>query len=174
VSVLLDGEEYTIPALPARAWVVAHLDDDPLAVFPGLLPDDDEDALLDAIDDDEDTLTHQRCIDVGLAVLSQASGGWRWWEADRLVAVAAANWAMLDGGTARRGVDLLALPLDRFLAAVYAWRIENATKEDREEFLRWLEAPPLTAYDAEDPDALEHEAESFLAVAGQLGAFGGG
>lgn len=170
----LDGERYEIPALPAREWLVAHLDDDPLAIFPGLLADDDEDALLDAIEDDEDPLTSQRCSDLGLALLGEASGGWRWWEADRLVHVAIAGWAYLDGPAARQGVDLLELPFDRFCSAVYSWRVENAEKKDREEFDRWLSAPPpaiLLASD-EDPEdwQLEEEASSFLAVAGALGA----
>lgn len=170
----LDGDDYEIPALPARAWILAHLDEDPLAIFPGLLPDEDDvDVLLDAVEDPDDELTAQRCTDIGLALLGQAAGGWRWWEADRLIHVAIAGWHYLDGHAARRGVDLLALPLDRFCAAVYSWRIENAPEKDRNEFERWLRDPPVDL--VEDPDdlpewAAEEEAASFLAVAGALGA----
>jgi len=169
----LDGEPYEIPALPARAWLLAHLDEDPLAIFPGLLADEDDvDDLLDAVDDEDDPLTAQRCVDLSLALLGEASGGWRWWEADRLVTVAIANWPMLDGPAARRGVDLLALPFDRFCSAVYSWRVEHAPEKDRDEFDRWLTMAPAGAIDVDDVDdrLAEEEAASFLAVAGALGA----
>lgn len=168
----LDGDDYEIPALPARAWIMAHLDEDPLAIFPGLLPQVDEDLILDAVDDDDDELTEQRCSDIGLSLLGQASGGWRWWEADKLIGVAIAGWPYLDGPAARRGVDLLELPLDRFCSAVYSWRVEEATEKDRDDFDRWLMEPPADVIG--DPDdaseeAIEEDAASFLAVAGALG-----
>lgn len=171
----LDGEQYEIPRLPARAWIVAHLDDDPLAIFPGLLAsEDDVDDLLDAVDDEDDPLTAQRCTDLGLALFAEASGTWRWWEAARLVEVAIRGWQMLDGQGARRGVDLLELTLERFCSSVYSWRVENADQKDRDEFHRWLEAPPPSVLltDDEEPDdwRVQEEAESFLAVAGALGA----
>lgn len=172
VPFTLDGDEYEIPALPARAWVLAHLDDDPLAIFPGLLPEEDADLVLDAVEDEDDELDEQRCSDLGLDLLGVAAG-WRWWEADRLIHVAIAGWPHLDGPAAQQGVDLLDLPLDRFCSVVYAWRLKHATEKDRDEFLRWLSAPPLNALG--DPDdvseeVLEDEAQSFLAVAGALGA----
>lgn len=168
----LDGDEYEIPALPARAWIMAHLDEDPLAIFPGLLPEADEDLILDAVEDPDDDLTEQRCSDIGLSLLGQAAGGWRWWEADKLIHTAIAGWPYLDGPAARRGVDLLDLPLDRFCSAVYSWRVEHAPEKDRDEFERFLMEPPVgEVEDGEEipEEVIEQDAASFLAVAGALG-----
>jgi hypothetical protein len=68
--------------------------------------------------------------------------GKRFPEAVRLACVAAGNWRQIDGHYSGKGVDLLALPLPRFLNVIYDWAMNHQSEEDA---LRWSEtlASPL-------------------------------
>lgn len=59
----------------------------------------------------------------------------------RLSALAAGNWARIDGHYSGQGTDLLDLPFSRFLSVIYVWALEHMTSEDGEKFERTLEDP---------------------------------
>ena len=61
--------------------------------------------------------------------------------AARLSATAASNWQGIDGTYSGKGVDILKLPLSRFLSVVFTWCVERLTEEDRMRWLAELEAP---------------------------------
>ena len=60
----------------------------------------------------------------------------------RLITLAVGHWPMVHGEAILRGVDLLALPLDAFCDAVYAWAVRDATVEQRRRFDQALTEPP--------------------------------
>lgn len=57
----------------------------------------------------------------------------------RLFGIAGDRWAVIDGEAAFRGVNLLDLPLHRFLNAIYYWAIQRV--EDAEQFHSVLYEP---------------------------------
>ncbi len=50
----------------------------------------------------------------------------------RLFGIAALHWHAIDGACARRGVDPLSLPLNRFLSLILSWTQEHTDPEDWE------------------------------------------
>lgn len=69
----------------------------------------------------------------------------------RLAQTAASNWARIDG--AHPGVDLLTLPLRRWLNVVYVWALEHMSDEDARAWEQKLN-DPLPGEDAARRDDL--------------------
>lgn len=82
----------------------------------------------------------------------------------RLFAYAERYWAAIDGEAASRGADYLALPVDRFLNAIYWWAVQRM--KDVEAFDREL-YKPLGGVVTDD-DLAEDES-SFVAFASAFG-----
>lgn len=93
-------------------------------------------------------------------------GGTPYRVAVRLHAVAVERWAELDA--AYITVDLVRLPLDRFLNCVYAWCIERIPEERVEEWVFQLNAP--FPWEAEKVMAATTtwEDDGFMEAMGQL------
>lgn len=93
--------------------------------------------------------------------------------AHRLLAIAEARWAEVDAAYLQ--VDILTLPFDRFLNAVYAWCVQQfifAPPEKREEFDTMLTAPLETEGQSKTDKykfSDEASADSFMAAMGQRG-----
>jgi hypothetical protein len=61
-------------------------------------------------------------------------------------------------------VNLLALPLDRFCNAIFAWAVQHA--DDPVQWVQQLEAP--IPGEKADPDAYKDDLKSFMAVQGAV------
>lgn len=85
----------------------------------------------------------------------------------RLLYVAAERWVEIDGEAASNGADLLDLPLDRFLNAVYYWAIQRVDVEDRDMWLAKL-YEPLPGREP-SPETVKMEMESFAEFASAFG-----
>ena len=60
----------------------------------------------------------------------------------RLISIAEDNWERIDGEMAGRGVDLMEIPFDRFLNAIYAFVVRSFQDEkDRTKFEVRLNLP---------------------------------
>lgn|GEM_PF-2171894 len=167
VEVDLGGRTYTIPPLPAGRWFLAILDDEqPMPIVPGLLGPDDEEAILEGLLDG--LFTVEELIRVHREALAAASG-WKWWEADRLIRSAAAEWRHVGGELTVHGVDLDAAPLGAALNAIYALAVRNMTKEQRFTFDGQLSTPPAGVSGAEwfDEDFYAQAFEEMLAEEGK-------
>lgn len=125
VRVVLGGEQYRIPALPAADWMVVMLDKDLADIVPGML-EGDLDALWDRVFDGE--VTTAQCEQAAKDALS-AVAGTPWWVAVKLVHSAAADPAVI-GELRSSGADLTTLPLGAVLAALY--RIYTRDREPKE------------------------------------------
>jgi hypothetical protein len=76
----------------------------------------------------------------------------------RLASTATSYWARIDGQYTGQGVDLLSLPLSRFLNVVQAWALERMSGEDAEQWLIELDTPlPGDEFNEEDEmEQLKH------------------
>jgi hypothetical protein len=59
----------------------------------------------------------------------------------RLSAVAAGNWALIDGEYSGQGFDIFSLPFHRFLSVIYSWYVQRLSQEDRMKFEMELTKP---------------------------------
>lgn len=55
----------------------------------------------------------------------------------RLIGIAESNWWVIDGDAAVAGVDLLALPFRRFIAALYVIARRSAASRGEDELKKW-------------------------------------
>lgn len=125
VRVVLGGEQYRIPALPAADWMIVMLDRVWSDIVPGML-EGDSDALFDRILFGE--VTSAECEEAAKQALS-AVAGTPWWVAVKLVHAAAAQPAVM-GELRSSGADVTTLPLGAVLAALY--RIYTRDREPKE------------------------------------------
>lgn len=140
VEIDLGEHVYRIPPLPAQDWFLAVLlDDNPLPIVPGMLEPADHDQVLDALLEGE--LNLEDVIIANREALEAASG-WRWWEADRLIRSAGAEWRDIGGALSSRGVDLAQVSLGAALNAIYSLAIRNLDEQKRFTFLARLSSPP--------------------------------
>ena len=82
----------------------------------------------------------------------------------RLFYIAQDRWPEIDGQASLNGVDLMSLPIYRFINAIYAWSLERV--EDRQKFDDAIFAP--IAGRVTDAD-VEREREAFAAFASGFG-----
>ena len=74
----------------------------------------------------------------------------------RLSAVAASNWAVIDGEFSGQGFDIFTLPFHRFLSVIYSWYVQRLSVEDRRKFEMELTKPLRGTPDhMSDEDELE-------------------
>ena len=59
----------------------------------------------------------------------------------RLSATATSNWQRIDGHFSGQGIDILTLPLSRFLSVIYVWAMEHQSEEDAERWEAELDKP---------------------------------
>lgn len=141
VDVDIGDRTYTIPALPARDWMLAviHLSEDGLAgsiagVVPGLIPDDD---LADAIADG--TVSSEECRQAARDAI-EAAAGTKWWTAIKLALAAADD--RISGELLAGGADPGVQPFGGFLLAAYRTATRNIADVDRARIDSELDAPP--------------------------------
>jgi hypothetical protein len=76
----------------------------------------------------------------------------------RLSVTATSNWRAIDGYYSGQGVDLLALPWDRFLNVIYAWAMEHQSDEDAQRWAAELDLPlpgSSSSSDELDPNEMD-------------------
>jgi hypothetical protein len=87
----------------------------------------------------------------------------------RLLDLADQHWVTLDGQTAMSGIDLLALPLDRFLNSVYHYATDGGDAAALRRFDTQLWMPPPGVEATRGPWSPEAETSTFQAVKAALG-----
>lgn len=166
ITVELGGREFTIPPLPAAEWFLAVLGEKPLPIVPGLLSPEDEEVVSDLIVFGRVGL--QEVVAVSREALELASG-WRWWEADRLIRSAGAQWKLLGGELTRYGVDLNVLPLGAVLNALYSMAVKGLNEQKRQALDFQISQPPAELAEEEREALAEQMFMDLLADAGQPG-----
>lgn len=164
IHVELAGEEYTIPAVPARAWFLSILGGEPLPIVPGMLDPDDAERLSDRIVDGEVSL---RELTLASRDALELASGWRWWEADRLIRSAGAQWKVVGGELALAGVDLDAQPLGAVLNTLYVLAARSLNEQQRQQLDFQISAPPPELEEEEREALAEEMFEALLADAGR-------
>lgn len=88
----------------------------------------------------------------------------------RLVQWAAVNWTIIDGGLARVDVDLMKLPIRRFLAAIYTMLLDTMKPDDRERFVTEL-YEPMPGFETREAtrEIIDDEMAVFKAAAARRG-----
>lgn len=163
VEIDLGSRVVTILALPAADWLVhlmaAQLDPD--AVFPGLLPSDEEELVEDMLYDGRLGLDQldRIFLDVVTAVSARP-----WWVALRLVAATRAHWAVVGADMILRGVDAARLSLSAWLDVALLTIMRHIRTEDSMMFTLQLEMVPASEV-AATQGQLEMSEEAFLAMA---------
>ena len=74
----------------------------------------------------------------------------------RLAITAASNWPRIDGQFTGQGVDILRLPLSRFLSVVEHWALERMSSEDAEQWLAELDLPLPGSEGEDEMEQLKH------------------
>lgn len=87
----------------------------------------------------------------------------------RLLQLAARDWVEIDGEAALRESDLLQLPFDRFLNAIYHWETRDRPPEAVRKFEIMLWVPPPDVAPTVGPWSPEAETSAFKAVRAALG-----
>lgn len=142
VEVDLAGATYRIPPLPAAEWFAAVLSSEQGPLVPGLLVPEDQETVIDLLM--EGAITKRQLDQANHEALAAASG-WKWWEAERLIASAAVGWKVIGGLLQGAGLDMTRASLGAVLSSMYAMAVSNMKKEDRFTFDSQISAPPLGA-----------------------------
>lgn len=158
VDVELDGWLYTIPPLPAAAWIEAVLDVSGTAVVPGLMehPQDRRSVIRAWM---VGSLTSEQIQDAARTVLGAASG-WDWWTADRIIRASTypETWPMISGEMTRRGIDLGRISIGAYCNFVWAHALGNCEKEQDRMAFKWeMTRPPG---DVDDDELYDEQAEA--------------
>lgn len=154
IEIELAGRVWTLPAVPASEWVVPIVADQAELVIPDMFAEDSapiEDALYDG--------------DLGWAEIESAYheavttvAGCKWWEAQRLMALAI-DWDGVGGELLLRGFRLE----ERSVAetCVVVWRLLTRGKEEKDlnKILHEIEKPPPGM----DPDEVIDDAANMAA-----------
>lgn len=157
VDVDLGPHTLTIPALPARPWLVALVTAGWAGVVPGLIPDvpgEVDDAVLAGAITPAD-------LDRAARAALAASAGCPWWTAERLVYGCAD--AALCAELTLRGVDPDRTPLAAYLLAGYTAAARGLKPEQRARLDMRLDVPPASAAPEEVFDR-EAAAAGFMAA----------
>lgn len=162
VRVFVGDHEFVIPALPAAAWFVAILGEEPLPIISLLAEDEQND-----IDDDiaEGLIGLDELVEVQRDALEVASG-WRWWAADVMIRSAGHEWQSVSGALTRRNIDLGLIPLGAALNALYAFATEGLGQNERIKFDIDLNKPPVELGEEEREALAEDMFAAALAEAG--------
>lgn len=144
---------FRIEPLPAADWIDATLDMGHLSYLPGLLPVNERELLLEALEDGH--VTAAELAEENQAAL-EAVSGWAWWSAAKLIGTLGKTWETTGALLTLSGVDPGRVSLGAFLAAFYALIWKDASKEDRLKLAAEVAAmpPELATVDGEwDEDA---------------------
>lgn len=166
ITVELGGLEFTIPPVPAAEWFLAILGGQPLPIVPGLLTPEEQEVVSDLIVFGRVDL--REVVTASREALELASG-WRWWEADRLIRSAGAQWKLLGGDLTRSGVDLNVLPLGAVLNALYSMAVKGMNEQKRQALDFQISQPPAELAEEEREALAEQMFMDLLADAGQPG-----
>lgn len=139
VEVELGEEVYRIPPRPAAEWFAAVLSGEAAPIVPGMLEPADQEAVIDALL--EGRLTAAQLAEANHDALATAAG-WKWWEAERLIVSAAAEWRVVGGLLQAAGLDLSTVSLGAVLSSIYAMSVTHMKKEERFSFDAQLSMPP--------------------------------
>lgn len=153
---------FTIPPVPAAAWFVAILGEEPLPIL-SLLPEAEQQQLDDAFAEGE--IGFDELVEAQRDALEIASG-WRWWSADLMIRSAGAQWRQVGGAMARRGIDPGVLPLGAVLNALYALATEGRDQNETLKFDMDLDRPPADLGEEEREQLAEDMFAAALAEAG--------
>jgi hypothetical protein len=163
VDIKIEGETFTIPALPAADWLVPLMDWaslDLFEVFPGFLSGEDQERVWDMIMDG--SLPIDEIGELAFQVISTASGR-PWWVALRLVALIANNSHTLGAEMLMRGVDAERLSFSGWLDVSLYVALRSMKKEEVTMFTMRLEqVPPQEAGNQPEP---EIAMDQFLSMA---------
>jgi len=140
IEVDLGDRTYRIPPLPASEWFAAVLSGEHAPIVPGLLEPADQEDVIDRLLAGDVT---QRVLEEANHDALAAASGWKWWEAERLIASAAVGWKVIGGLLQGAGLDLSTAPLGAVLSSMYAMAVTHMKPEDRFSFDAQLSAPPL-------------------------------
>jgi hypothetical protein len=153
IDVTVGRAVYTIPSLPAADWVAVVATNDAFAIVPGLLADEDQLRVWDAL---EDGLIELPELTTLARHALEAAAGRPWWEAQHLVVGATQSWDVLGGKLLLSGVDLGRISLGAFCNTIYALATDGMEKKDRMKFDMELHRPPVEALEevAQDSDYL--------------------
>jgi hypothetical protein len=164
-SVIVDvaGQEYTIPSLPASAWLLAMLEGGWIEIVPGLIGESRE--LPDEVVDGR--VSYEECKAAAKAALCTAAGTRKWWAASSLAKASLMSWVA--GDLLLHGVDLDRVSLAGYLAAAYRAATVNMDQQTRGRFGTDLNPPPPGLPPEEWFDADEAE-QGFLALMSADGA----
>jgi hypothetical protein len=159
VEVVLGGQTFRITARPTYRWILKIIDEDWLAIVPGMVGGEE---IVDLI----------RVGNVGSPQLVESARdavsvvcGMPWWAACRLAKAAASNIEIV-GAMTLAGVDPEQVSIGAYLAAVYRLLVEQRDDKQRSAFDRELMAVPQgvqTAVDKYDPQAAGAQFERFAA-----------
>jgi hypothetical protein len=87
----------------------------------------------------------------------------------RLIRLAASEWATFDGWLASKNIDPMLIGLDRLLNTIYYWATRGATEEaDRRKFDASLWMPPKGVEATSGPWSPAAEQQSLLNLASAL------
>lgn len=151
MDVILAGQWFRIPGVPAIRWVLKIADNDWLGIVPGMVdgPDEDDDDIDESIE--YGWVTSQELVSAARDAVTTASG-MPWWSAQRLVVLALEDVEMA-GAMVLAGVRADRVSLGGFCAAVYRLLLENQDRKGRAELDGRLSAVPrgVEASDLYDP-----------------------
>lgn len=88
----------------------------------------------------------------------------------KLLAIAEGHWVTIDGKAAWRGIDLLTMPFDRFLNAVYRYATKDGTPDSIRKFDIRLWIPPAGIAPTRGPWTPEAEMQAFRGLKAALGS----
>lgn len=161
VTIEIQGQGYTIPAMPAVDWLSVFMLESfgPEDVLPGLLMDTEQDQVEQFLH--SGVLGVRELWELGLEVISQVTGR-PWYVALRLVLVAKDAWDAIGG-------EMAAVRSDASIAAwldiLFTHLVRNIEDSKRTMFLMKLELVP-EGWGKEPEKQMEMSADAFLAMAG--------
>ena len=160
VSVRVVGTMFEIPALPAADWLTILMTENPDLddIFPGLLDEEDQDIVTEAMLDGALEETFSVCLDIITAV-----SGRPWYIAMRLIEVARNSWQVLGAEMLLKKVNAEELSLSGWLDVLLLLIMRNIDPKEATMFTMRLEAPPADV-EVEQPE-LEMSVGSFMSMA---------
>lgn len=162
VEVKLAGHLFEVPALTAADWLQVLFSEemDLMDIFPGALPEEDQDLINEALFGGTITLDdlYDACLNVLATVAARP-----WWVALRLVATVRHSWQVLGAEMLMRGVNAGAMSLSGWLDVSLLLIMRNIDAKEATMFTLKLEQPPPgVSVEAPEP---EMSPASFMSMA---------
>lgn len=164
VIVEVAGQDFVIPAAPARAWLEVFLAPHPNVdmILPGMAGAECRVHLYRSLLKGDFTVEEWKRL---LWDIIEVVAGRRWWQALNLIngMKDVGNWEQVFGHLMLRGVDVNAVSLAAWLDATYALCTENMDKEDKIKFQIAIDTVPESVSIDEAIDEAEQE-RAFMAL----------